>query len=253
MRIIPFADHKIGYDCVEYLLHLEGIGKVEIPFLVTTSNNENNWWPSLASLASEKSILIFEPGKPIDDFIFDDIDFVFLISWKYLMPKSFVNHYDVIINLHYSLLPKFRGVYPVNWAIIEGEEKTGVTFHSINNCIDRGHLLAQREVDIVENDTSYSLLQKLDIIAFDLFQAIITEQILSGNICFINVLPDESAYYSRIKFNEKAKLSLQDNMKIGDILNILRGYTFKDGTSSAYFIGRNGKKYWVSIDIKSDE
>ena len=227
MRIIPFADHKIGYDCVEYLLHLEGIGKVEIPFLVTTSNNENNWWPSLASLASEKSILIFEPGKPIDDFIFDDIDFVFLISWKYLMPKSFVNHYDVIINLHYSLLPKFRGVYPVNWAIIEGEEKTGVTFHSINNCIDRGHLLAQREVDIVENDTSYSLLQ--------------------------NVLPDESAYYSRIKFNEKAKLSLQDNMKIGDILNILRGYTFKDGTSSAYFIGRNGKKHWVSIDIKSDE
>lgn len=250
MRVLPFADHEIGYNSVRYLLELEDRGIVEVPFLITTSSNNEGWWLPLTDLNSNKQILIFDDSRDINDFLLKDIDLVFLISWKYLMPEAFVSHYKYILNLHYSLLPKFRGVYPVNWAIIEGEPTTGVTFHSINEQIDKGQILTQREITIQESDTAYSLLKKLDVIAYNLFKEVINKYLISEDFQFEDKLSYDSDYYSRRRFNHKSRLELDSQMKVGEVLNLLKGYTFKDGSSLAHFIGRDGKKYWVSIDIK---
>ena len=64
-------------------------------------------------------------------------------------------------NLHASLLPQYRGAAPINWAIINGEEKTGVTTFFINEAIDEGAVLLQREVVISADETAGTLHDKL--------------------------------------------------------------------------------------------
>ena len=64
-------------------------------------------------------------------------------------------------NLHASLLPQYRGAAPINWAIINGETKTGLTTFFINNEIDKGNIILRKEVDILPQDTAGSLHDKL--------------------------------------------------------------------------------------------
>jgi len=71
-------------------------------------------------------------------------------------------------NLHASLLPRYRGAAPINWALINGEEKTGVTTFFINEAIDEGAILLQREVPIAVTETAGTLHDKLMDIGADL-------------------------------------------------------------------------------------
>ena len=73
------------------------------------------------------------------------------------------------INVHSSLLPKYRGVYPMFWVLLNGEEKTGVTVHFMDEKIDNGRIIAQKSFKIAKNDTFESLYQKAIEIIPDLF------------------------------------------------------------------------------------
>ena len=64
-------------------------------------------------------------------------------------------------NLHPSLLPKYRGCFSGVWAIIEGEEQTGVTYHYLNESFDDGLVILQKEIDIAPDETGYSIFNKL--------------------------------------------------------------------------------------------
>lgn len=65
------------------------------------------------------------------------------------------------LNIHASLLPKYRGSSPIQWAVINGEEKTGVTIMQMNEGIDTGDILYQKEIPIDEEETGESLFEKL--------------------------------------------------------------------------------------------
>ncbi len=73
-----------------------------------------------------------------------------------------------MINIHGSLLPKYRGAAPVNWAIINGEKQTGITILTVSEKIDAGEILAQAETDIAENETAGELHDRLARMAPDL-------------------------------------------------------------------------------------
>lgn len=72
------------------------------------------------------------------------------------------------VNIHASLLPKYRGAAPINWAIINGEEKTGVTIMEMNEGLDSGHMLCLREIPIEEDDDSETIHDKLSILGSQL-------------------------------------------------------------------------------------
>ena len=72
------------------------------------------------------------------------------------------------INIHASLLPKYRGAAPIQWAILNGEEKTGVTIQQMNEGIDTGDILMQREVVIGKKETGESLFEKLAVCGAEL-------------------------------------------------------------------------------------
>ena len=90
------------------------------------------------------------------------ISYLISINYRYIIPTSFFSHFNVALNLHGALLPRFRGRTPHVWAIINGQKESGVTCHKIAKRVDSGDIIEQVKVAIDDNDTGYSLLKKLE-------------------------------------------------------------------------------------------
>jgi len=88
-------------------------------------------------------------------------DLIAVVAFRILPEKIFGLPPYGTINLHASLLPKYRGAAPINWAIIKGEKKTGVTTFFIQKKVDTGNIILQREVEILPEETCGELTLKL--------------------------------------------------------------------------------------------
>lgn len=88
-------------------------------------------------------------------------------------------------NLHAALLPQYRGAAPINWAVINGEKKTGVTTFMLDKDIDTGKIMLQQEVAIEDTDTVGTVHDKLMLIGQDLVKETV-EKLLEGNMKFID-------------------------------------------------------------------
>ena len=165
MKAVVFGYHEIGYVCLEELLD----AKVEVSALFTHDDDpsEEIWFRRPAMLARERSIPIYTPvnlkDKEWTDLIQDlSPDVIFSFYYRTLIPGDILKIPPVwAFNLHGSLLPRFRGRCPVNWVLIEGETRTGVTLHVMEEKADTGDIIDQRAVDISWDDTARSLFQKL--------------------------------------------------------------------------------------------
>jgi len=88
-------------------------------------------------------------------------DLIAVVAFRILPEKIFGLPPYGTINLHASLFPKYRGAAPINWAIIKGEKKTGVTTFIIQKKVDTGNIILQREVEILPEETCGELTLKL--------------------------------------------------------------------------------------------
>ncbi len=88
-------------------------------------------------------------------------DLFFIVAYSILPPNIFNLPRLGSINLHFSLLPKFRGAAPVQWAIIQGEKTTGITLFLLDKKVDHGNILSQKSLNILPNDTTETLTNKL--------------------------------------------------------------------------------------------
>ncbi|TRU34418.1 MAG: hypothetical protein EWV78_13450 [Microcystis aeruginosa Ma_MB_F_20061100_S20D] len=257
-RIIAFVDHEIGRRILEKIISIQGESDFFLVAVVTTQENGQMWWPGVQSLCEREGIPFFRYSEPFRESLnYVDIDWYFLISWKYIVPPILFSHpANGAINLHYSLLPEYRGVYPVNWAIIEGKNTTGVTYHLVNSKIDGGQIVFQKEVPINLSDTARSLQLRLDDFAFELFDEVIQWAIhvsstkdmlkLEKSIC--------GSYKSRLDFVETDELDLNREYRAIDLFNLLRGKTFRPETKGLYVVDpETGKRIYVSINLAVDE
>jgi len=96
-------------------------------------------------------------------------DAVVVVAYGRILPVEFLRApRRGCINVHFSLLPLYRGAAPTNWAIVNGETKTGVTTMFIEEALDSGPILLQRETPIGETETAPELMQRLAILGADL-------------------------------------------------------------------------------------
>jgi methionyl-tRNA formyltransferase len=96
-------------------------------------------------------------------------DVAVVVAYGRILPATFLSVPDHgCINVHFSLLPKYRGAAPVNWAIVEGEKETGVTTMRIVEELDAGPMLLQRATDIGESETAPELMKRLAVLGADL-------------------------------------------------------------------------------------
>src|SRR3989338_9191256 len=105
-------------------------------------------------------------------------DLAVVASYGKIISQSVINHFNGhILNVHPSLLPKYRGMSPVRTALLNGDTQTGVTIIELDNQIDHGPILAQKKVEILEDERSPELHKRLFEIGADLLIEVIPKYI----------------------------------------------------------------------------
>ena len=256
-RIIAFIDHEIGFRILRRLISLSITDSVELVAAVTTSTNGKEWWPGVQGLCEKSGIPLFFYTTPFKDVSsFENIDWYLLLSWKYVIPAELLaapRH--GVINLHFSLLPENRGGSPVNWAIIEGKQRTGITYHYATERIDGGDIIVQAEAPIMPDDTARTLLLRLNDLAYDNFDDVLLYMSTNKRAAFSKSKTEQQSSYRPVSdFKEKCKIDLEATYRAGDFLNLLRGMTFFPESNNAFFIDNaTGKKIYVSLNLREEK
>jgi len=157
-RAVVFAYSEVGVRCVRELL-AQG---VEIPLLFTHADDpgEQQWFGSVRQLADENGLRVETPDNPntpewVAAGAAANPDFLFSFYYRYMLDKAWLKvPRRGALNMHGSLLPKFRGRAPVHWAILKGETVTGASLHYMVEKPDAGALVDQKSIPILENDTA---------------------------------------------------------------------------------------------------
>ncbi|MGA8198595.1 MAG: methionyl-tRNA formyltransferase [Candidatus Sulfotelmatobacter sp.] len=147
------------------------------------------------------------------------------------------------INLHASLLPKYRGAAPIQWAIARGESITGVTTMKIDAGLDTGDILLQEEIPIASSDTAETLAPKLASTGADLM--VRTLHGLEAGTIQPRKQDDSQASLAPILKKEDGRIDF--SRKAGEILNRLRGFQPWPGAYSQ-FRGKN-LQVWRAAEI----
>ena len=168
-RAVVFAYHDVGCGCLRVLLDQ----RVEVPLVLThkDSPGENVWFASVAELARERGIEAITPEDPNAPEIVERIralepDFLFSFYYRSMLkPPLLAIPKRGAFNMHGSLLPKYRGRVPVNWAVLRGETRTGATLHEMVEKPDAGRIVDQETVAILPDDLAVDVFRKVSAAA----------------------------------------------------------------------------------------
>jgi len=169
MRAVVFAYHNVGYRCLSVLLAHE----VEVALVVTHRDNpaENIWFESVQALARLHGLPVATPDDPNTPELVARVGklqphLLFSFYYRHMLPKALLAVPSRgAFNMHGSLLPRYRGRVPVNWAVIKGEHETGATLHYMVEKPDAGDIVAQQAVPILPDDTAFEVFNKVTVAA----------------------------------------------------------------------------------------
>lgn len=166
---VVFAYHDVGVRCLSVLL----AHRIQVPLVITHQDNpdENIWFESVSQLAQQHDIPALtapDPHAPEVAARIRELQPGFIFSFYYramLKPGLLQLARHGAYNMHGSLLPKYRGRVPVNWAIIHGERETGATLHEMVEKPDAGRIVDQQAVPILPNDVAVDVFRKVTLAA----------------------------------------------------------------------------------------
>jgi methionyl-tRNA formyltransferase len=153
---VVFGYHDVGVRCLGVLLE----AGVEVPLVITHRDDprERIWFASVAAMARAKGIetlLDPEPAALPGRVHAAAPDFIFSFYYRRMLPAGVLALAKRgAYNMHGSLLPKYRGRAPVNWAVLHGERQTGATLHEMVAKPDAGRIVDQESVPIGPDDTA---------------------------------------------------------------------------------------------------
>jgi len=165
VRSVVFAYQDVGYVGLEALLDMGA--DVCAVFTHDDAAGEEIWFRSVRQLAERHGLPVFTPTKLGEGDWIQRLqqwspDFLFSFYYRNMLSTAVLATASrAALNLHGSLLPRYRGRCPVNWVLIHGESETGVTLHHMVEKPDRGDIVAQQRVPITDDDTARTLYAKL--------------------------------------------------------------------------------------------
>ena len=165
MKTVVFAYHDLG--CVGINALLSAGYEITAIFTHNDVATENHFFGSVARLAAEHGIPVYAPDEANHPIWLDRIrtmapEMIFSFYYRHLLSDEILQCAEKgAFNLHGSLLPKYRGRAPLNWALVNGETETGVTLHRMVKRADAGNILAQQKVAIEDQDNALTLHRKL--------------------------------------------------------------------------------------------
>ena len=174
--------------------------------------------------ALQNNLEVFQPTKiktpeAAEIFKSHNADVAVVVAYGRILPVSFLEAYTLgAINVHFSLLPKYRGAAPVNWAIVNGQTRTGVTTMQMDAGLDTGDILLKRETEIAEEENAVDLMRRLSIIGADL----LSETLAMRNELTAQPQNEAEAGYAPILKKEDGLISWM--LSAGEISNRVRGF-----------------------------
>jgi methionyl-tRNA formyltransferase len=164
-RAVVFAYHDVGVRCLKTLLSAD----VEVPLVVTVKDDpkEDRWFASVADTAREYGLPVMMPDDANGPELAERVaqlepDLIFSFYYRSMLgPPILRSARRGALNMHGSLLPKYRGRAPVNWAILNGESQTGATLHYMVERADAGDIVDQLAVPILADDDAREVFGKV--------------------------------------------------------------------------------------------
>jgi methionyl-tRNA formyltransferase len=168
-RAVVFAYHNVGVRCLKVLL----AHGVDVPLVVTHDDNPDEaiWFDSVAATSAEHRIATRVPTDPNAPELVAEIaalapEFLFSFYYRRLLKAPLLALPPRgALNMHGSLLPRYRGRAPVNWAVLHGERQTGASLHYMTEKPDAGDLVAQQAIPILPDDTAREVFDKVTVAA----------------------------------------------------------------------------------------
>ena len=185
MHAVVFAYHDVGVNCLKALLS----AGIQIDLVVTHQDdpNENVWFGSVAKLCEEKKIPYITPNANQLMDLVPQIqklapDYLFSFYYRHMISAELLACAKIAaLNMHGSLLPKYRGRAPVNWAILHGETETGATLHIMEVKPDAGDIVGQSAVSIGPNETATQVFGKVSQAAVAVMNQVLPD-LVQGHI-----------------------------------------------------------------------
>lgn len=226
MNIVFFGSDNFGVPSLKALLS----NNHNISCVVTQPDRKKGRGLFLSStvikkVALELGIKIYQPYRvntPETIKFLKDLspDLFVVIAYGQILSQEILDIPKVLsINIHASLLPKYRGAAPVNWAIIRGEEITGVTVMKMAREMDAGPIILQKALDIADEDTAVTLEDSLSHLGVELLLDAL-KSIESRNY---NLMPQDEGKASFAPKLKKENGRINWNLSARDIYNLIRG------------------------------
>lgn len=225
MRIIFFGTPSFAVPPLKALLQSEE----EVVAVVTQPDKRKgrdrlSSLPPVKELAVDKGMKVLQPARIKESVFIDELksmnpEIIVVVAYGKILPSQILRlPQHGCINAHASLLPKYRGAAPVQWAIINGEKKTGITIMLMDEGLDTGDILLQEETEISDEDTAETLSKRLSNIGATLLIKTI-KKIKDGSL---KPIPQEgSPSYAPPLKKEDGRLNWARTAR--DIFNFVRG------------------------------
>lgn len=159
-KVIYAGFGKLGYVCLQELVQRG----MQIEFVLTHKSGLEH---SVDGYCLHHNIKFSYSDLRKDQILLENlksssVEYLISVNYRYIIPGSLLNLVKYPLNLHGSLLPKYRGRTPHVWAIINGETKAGISCHIMEETVDTGDIYEQVEIDITPNDTGATLVEKFE-------------------------------------------------------------------------------------------
>jgi methionyl-tRNA formyltransferase len=205
--------------------------------------------PPVKEFALQNNLEVFQPTKiktreSLELFQSHRADIAVVVAYGRILPETFLQTFPKgAINVHFSLLPKYRGAAPVNWAIARGEEKTGVTTMKMDAGLDTGDILLQRETEIGKEENAIELMQKLSNLGADL----LSETLAMFDRLTAQPQQDARATFAPIMKKEDGFIDWKKSAR--EISNQVRG--FQPFPTSYTHLQKKKMTIWKARDVQS--
>ena len=207
--------------------------------------------PPVKELALANNIPVYQPLKMRDGTALEmlreaDPELAIVVAYGKILPKEILDYPKYgCINIHASLLPKLRGAGPIQWSVINGFEKTGVTSMQMDEGLDTGDMLISREIEIGENDTAGDMHDKLSVLGAEVLEETINA-LLEGTLKPEKQNHDEFTYAPMLS---KELSPIDWNAPAQEVHNKIRGLCPWPSATAVF----GGKKVKIHKSILVDD
>ena len=237
MKIVFFGFGENGEKCLTRIIK----DKIKVLMVITAPGYEN---AKIKLIARKSKIPVLNYTPLSIDYVIKKLktvkaELLVVASFPHLLPKELINSSKYgTINVHASLLPAYRGLHPLNWAIIKNEKYVGVTVHYMTETMDAGDILAQKSILVTDKDDVNSLKKKIISLGSKLLLKVISLIAKEGgrikgnpqNPCLVSFAPKRYPSDGKISFNSKSR----------DVFNLVRALA--PPYPMAYAYGNEGQK-----------